>query len=357
MAGDMSDCTQRIPQISVVLPTRDRSDRVLGAVRAVVAGDFRDFEIVVVDQSIRSDTEDAIAACGIDAALRYLRSETRGLSNGLNVGIGAARGGLIAITGDDCEPRPDWLSRIHDAFGRDERIGIVFGAVRPGSHDVRQGFVAAYARAGTSIAYRVTEKDRAGGTSACMAVRQRVWTELHGFDPLLGVGAMLRAGEETDLAIRALCAGYYVFEDSAIEVTHKGFMPWSELDLLIERNWFGTGAAVGKLLKRRPGSGLLVLARLGWRWTSGQSGVSATLGQGSHRWLRLVAFAQGTAAGLGKSIDPATGHFAVFAPKLDGKTYKTPSVAAVSAVPALSDHAAGERAELVSPGSSTADGK
>jgi hypothetical protein len=190
-----------------------------------------------------------------------------------------------------------------------------------------------------------------------MAVRQRVWRELHGFDPLLGVGAMLRAGEETDLAIRALCAGYYLFEDSAIEVTHNGFMPWSELDPLIERNWFGTGAAVGKLLKRRPGSGLLALVRLGWRWTSSRSGVSATLGQGSHRWLRLVAFAQGVAAGLGKSINPVTGHFAVSAPKLGGKTYKTASVAGVSAVPALSDHAAGERAELVSPGSSTADGK
>jgi hypothetical protein len=142
-----------------------------------------------------------------------------------------------------------------------------------------------------------------------MAVRRRVCEELRGFDPLLGLGAAFRAAEETDFAIRALQAGYFVLEDPAIEVTHTGFRTWDELPALIERNWFGTGAALAKLVKRVPSSATVIGARLAWNWAFQPSGVVATLGGGAHRRLRLHAFALGMSAGLRRPIDPTTGHF------------------------------------------------
>lgn len=294
--------------IAVVIPTRDRGDSVVRPLRSILASDYHDVEIVVVDQSTDSSTADAVAALGNHVAIRYLRTETRGLSNALNDGIAATARDLIAITGDDCEVHADWLTRIGDAFAKDSRIAVVFGNVRPEPHDPSRGFVQAYVRAQPVLARQLREKHRIGGTSASMAVRRRVCEELHGFDPLLGVGAAFRAAEETDFAIRALHAGYWVLEEPAIEVIHTGFKTWDELPGLIERNWFGTGAALAKIVKQVPASAAMIVARLAWNWAFLRSGVAASLGH-RHRRLRLRAFARGMSAGLRRPIDPRTGHF------------------------------------------------
>lgn len=295
--------------IAVVIPTRDRGDSVLRPLRSILASDYHDFEIVVVDQSTDSGTEDAVAALGNEVAVRYLRTETRGLSNALNDGIAATTSDTIAITGDDCEVRADWLARIDDAFAKDSRIAVVFGNVRPEPHDPGRGFVQAYVREQPVLACQLREKHRIGGTSASMAVRRRVCEELHGFDPLLGVGAAFRAAEETDFAIRALRAGHWVLEEPAIEVIHAGFKTWDELPGLIERNWFGTGAALAKVAKQLPASAAVIVAGLAWNWAFLHSGVAASLGHTSHRRLRLLAFARGMSAGLRRGVDPRTGHF------------------------------------------------
>jgi GT2 family glycosyltransferase len=205
--------------------------------------------------------------------------------------------------------RPDWLKILTAPLSVDGRIGIVFGNVLPGPHDRARGFVPASVRRAPVLAQGIRDAHRLGGTSASMALRLSVWRKLGGFDEMLGVGAPLGSAEDTDLMIRALLDGALVYETPEAVVIHHGFFSWDRRRPLIERNWYGTGAAFAKALKHGKLAVLLVLTRLGERWVRGRlSPVATSLGH-SARWSILVAFVRGFAAGALAPLDRVSGHY------------------------------------------------
>ena len=295
--------------ITVVIATRDRGDRVVNAVASVRANDYANWELIVVDQSRDDRTEAALRRFSSDRRIRYLRSPTRGVSHGRNLGIRQARSELVAITDDDCEVSAGWLRELAAAFASDERVGIVFGNALPGPHDPALGFVPAYLRDAPFRARGMRDKHRVEGMSACMGLRRTVWQALGGFDPLLGVGARFESAAESDLTISALLAGYVVYETPAVVVVHHGFRTWKEGRALIRRYWYGTGAMLAKHLKRGHLSVARLLVQLAWRWAFGRSRVAASLGGHRYQGLRLASFALGFAAGCGTPVDKRVGHF------------------------------------------------
>lgn len=308
-ASDATTLERDSPALTVVIPTRDRGGSVIQTLRSVLAQSYRHFEVRIVDQSRDERTATALASQPGDGRVHYLRSSTTGLSTALNIGIGHAASELIAVTGDDCEAASGWLDALVAAFANDPRIGVVFGNVLPVAHDSGQGFVQAYVRQGGALARNLREKHRVGGTSSNMGVRRTTWLALHGFDAMLGVGAPLQAAEETDLALRALRAGYFVCETPHAAVAHHGFLPRAERARLIHRNWYGTGAAFAKLVKCDPSAMVTAIPRLALGWAASSSGVAASLDRSPHRAERLGAFARGFLAGLLMRVDRTNGHF------------------------------------------------
>lgn len=142
-----------------------------------------------------------------------------------------------------------------------------------------------------------------------MALRKSVWRKLGGFDEMLGIGAPLGSAEDTDLTIRALLDGAFVYETPEAAVIHHGFFSWDRQRPLIQRNWYGTGAAFAKSLKHGQLAVLPALTRLGGRWVCGRlSPVAASLGQPA-RWSILAAFVRGFAAGALAPLDRRSGHY------------------------------------------------
>jgi glycosyltransferase involved in cell wall biosynthesis len=297
-----------MPEASIVIPTRDRADRVGAAVRAVLASDTNGFEIVVVDQSAGDDTRQALAELEHEQRLRYLSVPGSGSAAARNIGIGAASGEIIGLTDDDCEVSPDWVRELTAAFA-DERVGVVFGNVIPAPHDGAAGFIPAHVREQPVVARSVNEVSRVDGMAACMGLRKSVWESLGGFDPMLGSGAPLRSGAEGDLALRALANGYFVSSAPRVHVLHHGFRTWEDGRRLIHSYWFGSGATLAKPLKRGELAILPVLARLSRRWAVGRSPVAASLGSRPYRWFRLAAFLRGFGTGMRTSIDGDHGHY------------------------------------------------
>lgn len=295
--------------MSVVIPTRNRGDRVVPTVRALLACDYPHFEVRIVDQSDDGRTAAALMPFLGDSRMRYARSGTRGIASGLNVGIERASGEILAITGDDCRIPSDWITALVDAIESDPRVGIVFGNVIPVPHDETLGFVPGYVRETADVARCLKEKHRVGGTSACMGLRKKVWAALGGFDPSLGVGARFHSAEDTDLAMRALAAGWIVSESPAARVVHTGFYTWAERPSLLHLYWYGSGAAFVKQLKRRPWSTGIVLARLAGRWVTSRSRVARSFGGRPHRLRGAVSFVLGLVAGAFVPVDRATGHY------------------------------------------------
>jgi glycosyltransferase involved in cell wall biosynthesis len=93
-----------MPQLSVVMPTRNRSGRLRVAVESVLGQSIRDLELIVVDDGSDDDTPSVLAELtGRDPRVRSIRigPPGGGAPAARNKGIDAAQGDYIAFLDDD----------------------------------------------------------------------------------------------------------------------------------------------------------------------------------------------------------------------------------------------------------------
>jgi glycosyltransferase involved in cell wall biosynthesis len=112
------------PQISIVVPTRDRPDRLAVCLAALERQTAADLEIVVVDDASRDTAAVAAVVTGAPRA-RLLHGAGRGPAAARNAGVAAARAPVICFTDDDCDPVPGWAAALtaRIAAGADAAAG------------------------------------------------------------------------------------------------------------------------------------------------------------------------------------------------------------------------------------------
>lgn len=117
-----------VPQVSVVLPTRDRANMLPTAVQSVLAQTFDDLELIVVDDGSIDETPSVLGSID-DPRLVYVRLEnTQGAAGARNTGIRRARGALVAFQDSDDEWLPHKLERqVAVLTGHDRELGAVGG--------------------------------------------------------------------------------------------------------------------------------------------------------------------------------------------------------------------------------------
>jgi len=104
-AAAPTDC----PDVSVIIPTRDRRGRLAIALRSALAQRDVAVEILVVDDGSQDGTTAMVEGLG-EGRIRVLRNETPlGESGARNRGIAAARGAWVAFLDDDDLWAPDKL--------------------------------------------------------------------------------------------------------------------------------------------------------------------------------------------------------------------------------------------------------
>jgi glycosyltransferase involved in cell wall biosynthesis len=113
--------------VSVVIPTRDRSQVVAGTVRRTLAQRRVELEVIVVDDGSRDATAEALEAIG-EARVTVLRNpHSRGVAHARNRGIERAAHPWIAFLDDDDRWSPDKL-RIQLDLARAEDADFVYTA-------------------------------------------------------------------------------------------------------------------------------------------------------------------------------------------------------------------------------------
>lgn len=85
--------------VSVVLPTYNRGWIVEQAIDSVLDQDYKNVELIVVDDGSIDDTPQLLSAYG--DRLRFIRQENQGVSAARNTGIRASGGDLIALLDSD----------------------------------------------------------------------------------------------------------------------------------------------------------------------------------------------------------------------------------------------------------------
>ena len=87
-------------EVSVIIPTFNRANKVSRAVSSVLGQTFHDFEVIVIDDGSVDDTPDALAKFK-DRIIVIRHPENRGVSAARNSGIKASQSSLIAFLDSD----------------------------------------------------------------------------------------------------------------------------------------------------------------------------------------------------------------------------------------------------------------
>ena len=101
-------------QVSVIIPTYNRGWTIGEAVDSVLAQDYRDFELIVVDDGSTDNTPQVLDA--YRGAIKVFRQENKGVSAARNRGISEASGRFIAFLDSDDLWLPQKLSRQVEFF-------------------------------------------------------------------------------------------------------------------------------------------------------------------------------------------------------------------------------------------------
>jgi hypothetical protein len=193
--------TTQIPQVSVVVPTYGRPERLAQTLAALEAQTLQRgaFEVIVVDNGSPAEGTGQVLSAALERGVLALRTHrnavTRGPAGGRNDGWHAARAPLIAFTDDDCVPAPDWLMSAL-LVSRGVPGAFIQGRTEPNPAEADR--IGVFSR---------TVSVRALGPQyeTCNIFYPRALLErLGGFDETFG---MIPAGEDTGLAWRALESG------------------------------------------------------------------------------------------------------------------------------------------------------
>jgi len=104
------------PQVSVIIPTYNRGWILKEAIDSVLAQDYKDLELIVVDDGSTDNTFEILASYGND--IKVLFQENKGVSAARNRGITEASGQLIAFLDSDDLWLPRKLSTQIDFFNQ-----------------------------------------------------------------------------------------------------------------------------------------------------------------------------------------------------------------------------------------------
>jgi glycosyltransferase involved in cell wall biosynthesis len=223
MAASSAPDAGRLPGITVVVPTRNRADKIADNVSSVLANPYPDFQVIVIDQSDDDRAEQTVRQMAeTDGRLRYVRQPGTGAARARNLGAWEATDALIAFVDDDCIVAPNWLLSIAHCFAQHPDVDMLYGQVKvPPDVEIGENHLPNLTFETTRIC-RPDQPFVLYGMSANLAVRRAFFEQLGGFDELLGVGAPLRAGEDFDLQYRAHLAGGTIGIFPEVCVDHYG---------------------------------------------------------------------------------------------------------------------------------------
>lgn len=194
----------------VLLTTGNRPDALARAVSSIAAQELGadDQEIVVVGNGAAVDPPAPATAVALP--------ENVGVSAGRNAGITSTSGEIVCFLDDDAAcAKPDLVRRAVEAFRRDSRLGIISFRITDPSGVSQRRHVPRLRAGDPSRSSAVTTF--LGG--AC-AIRRALLDDVGGYPD-----AFFYAMEETDLAWRALDAGWRIEYRGDLVVHHPPTTP------------------------------------------------------------------------------------------------------------------------------------
>lgn len=116
------------PGCTVTLCTYNRLESLKRSLNSLLALDYKEFEIIIIDDCSSDDTAKYLATLKNSKIKIITHQQNLGLSEARNSGIKAAKYDFVASIDDDCVADRNWLKNLVAGFTSDN-ISFVFGQV------------------------------------------------------------------------------------------------------------------------------------------------------------------------------------------------------------------------------------
>ncbi len=219
------------PLVTIIVPTWNRRDDVLHCVDSLLALDYENFVVAVVDNGSEDGTAEALAARFGDSIALLRNSVNRGYAGGNNTGIRWAekrRADYVCLVNNDAEVEKGYLRALVEVAESDPRIGAV--GCRNLELDETSSLWGAYGK----LTYGPFVVRMAGQGAA----DAEAWRVTRDVDWVIGNGSLWRCAaiaevgmldedlfayhDDVDWSVRFRAAGYRIVYAGHVSILHRG---------------------------------------------------------------------------------------------------------------------------------------
>lgn len=214
--------------VSVVIPTHNRSDILERAVDSVLNQTHKELEVIIVSDGSTDDTDKVIEKLKAkDSRVRGISYHpAKGANTARNTGIEASQYGLVAFLDDDDEWYPDKIESQIKVFNRNDNIGLVYTG--KSAVYVKENITySIISEAEGDLSREILKRNHIGTTSSVM-VKKELLERVNGFD------VNLPAAQDYDLWIR-LCQETLVGVVKEEKVYYYNYTDKKQISSSIER--------------------------------------------------------------------------------------------------------------------------
>lgn len=226
-------------KISVVITAYNEEVYLPQCLKALAAQDYprENFEIIVVD----NNSTDKTAAIARDFGARVIEEKRQGYVFGLNTGMHAAKGEIIAVTDADTVVSKDWLKSLANSFNEAGVVAVTGGANNlssiPAVNFLMTSFFTVFLRTVFALG-----RPHLNGFN--LAVRKEAFLKVGGLD------LRFKMAPDVDLGIRLAKIGRVVYNPKMLVATSP--RRWRDNPLKAVNEYLK--GFVGAVILRRPPS-------------------------------------------------------------------------------------------------------
>lgn len=199
---------------SLIVGTLNRADYLSYCLESLKKQTYKDFEVIIIDQSTENDTQNMIESLNWSQVI-YKRVTFKGLSKARNEAIKVSSGDTFCLIDDDAYYESDYLANVAKHIKKDKNqiiSGVLFNT------KTNCDFVD-YSKLKDEKALSYWKVTRYCPSPAISFPKELV-EEIGMFDEEFGVGAKYGAAEETDLLLRGMKKGFQVIHYKDVRARH-----------------------------------------------------------------------------------------------------------------------------------------